>query len=108
MIVFYFAMQAINYFKAKPATTTTGGGNQAVGSGAPPPGAIDQLGNMFPKGTKLDMYVYISESNKFDEFENERALFWMIPDLEYGNWNIGKDDDGYLTYENKIELTPVR
>lgn len=104
MIVFYVAMQAINYFKAKPNTTNV---NPAGGPGLPPTGTVDQPGNMFPKGTRFDMYVYITETNKFDEFENEKALFWMISDIEYGNWNIGKNEDGIMTFENQIELTPV-
>jgi hypothetical protein len=45
MIVFYFVMQAMNYFKAKPAINT----NNEAGIGMP----TELPGNMFAKGTKL-------------------------------------------------------
>lgn len=107
MLIFYFVMQAINQFKGKPNVTQPSEGGSGSDSNIPTP-ANFQLGNVFPKGTRFDIYVFISESSKFDEFENENALFWMIPDVEYGNWNIGPNGDGVFTYESQIPLTPVR
>lgn len=101
MLVFYFIMQGMNYFKGKPNPTNVS--QPSDGSSAP----VNSPGNMFPKGTRFDMYVFISEDSKFEDFDNEKALIWMIADLEYGNWNIGKNEDGILSIENQIELTPV-
>lgn len=106
MIVFYFIMQGMQYFKGRPnqpPNASQSSPDAAVGSTA----TLQTPGNMFPKGTRFDIYVYITEDSKFDEFENERALFWMIADVEYGNWNIGPNADGNLLFENQIELTPV-
>lgn len=109
MLIFYFIMQGMNYFKGKPNQTNVSQSPDAAaaagGGGVVTPGQIP--GNMFPKGTRFDIYVYICEDSKFDDFENERALYWMIADVEYGNWNIGKERDGNLYFENIIELTPV-
>ena len=106
MLIFYFVMQGLNYFKAKPPQST----NPSAPGSDVPGGAATSLtpGNMFPKGTRFDIYVYISESMNFDEFENEKLLYWVLPDVEYGNWNIGKDGDGNIHFDNQIELTPVR
>jgi hypothetical protein len=46
MIIFYFVMQAMNYFKAKPALNTN---NNEAGVSMP----TELPGNMFAKGTKL-------------------------------------------------------
>lgn len=105
MLIFYFVMQGLNYFKAKPPGQS--GPAQAGGDGAVSTGTNLALGNMFPKGTSFDIYVYISESSTFDEFENEKFLYWMLADVEYGNWNIGPNGDGNINYDNQIELTPV-
>jgi len=105
MLIFYFVMQGLNYFKAKPPGQS--GPAQAGGDGAVSTGTNLALGNMFPKGTSFDIYVYISESSTFDEFENEKFLYWMLADVEYGNWNIGPNGDGNINYDNQIELTPT-
>jgi len=100
MLFMYLAMQAMNHFKTKPTTGP---------SAATEPGAFSNMageppGNMFPKGTIFDMYVYISESEKFTTF-NESELFWNLKDIEYGNWNNGENKDGIFLFGNQVDLT---
>jgi len=101
MIFFYLAMQAINYFKAKPNVGT----NLTNDASSPASVAGYEPGNMFPKGSRFDMYVFISESEKFDRFEDLKALYWNVNDIEYGNWYIGENKDGVFTKSSQIELT---
>lgn len=102
MLIFYFLMQAMNYFKSKPINSTPGSTTDGgVGSPTDPPG------NMFAKGTLFDFYVFISEMDQFEQFDDKSALFWRVNDIEYGNWNIGKNQDGIIEYSNQIELTNV-
>lgn len=108
MLIFYFIMQGMQYFKGKPnqpVVSQPGVQDPSGAAGVATPTGVP--GNIFPKGTRFDIYVYISEMDKFDDFENERALFWFISDVEYGNWNIGPNGDGNFLFENQIELTPV-
>jgi hypothetical protein len=48
MIIFYFAMQAMNYFKAKPATNNIQTNEAGVSSMS-----NEMPGNLFAKGTKF-------------------------------------------------------
>ena len=98
---FYLMMQAMNYFKAKPAGQT--GDNKF----SPSVDSAFQPGNMFPKGTLFDMNIYISEEEAFTKLQDSKALFWSLKDIEYGNWYGGPNSDGEYTYSGQIELTPV-
>ncbi len=53
------------------------------------------------------MYVYISESEKFKEFDNQNSLYWTLKNVEYGDWEFGENKDGLVTFKNQIELTDV-
>ena len=53
------------------------------------------------------MYVYISESEDFKQFDDPKALYWSIKDIEYGNWYIGENKDGVFINDDKFELTEV-
>lgn len=104
MLFMYCAMQAMNYFKSRPV----GAPNQVqrsdpVSNSVAP--HLGQPGNMFDKGTLFDMFIYISESEKFEEFENPKSLFWNMNDIEYGNWNFGENQDGIVEMRNQIELS---
>jgi hypothetical protein len=54
------------------------------------------------------MYVYISENDKFTQFDDEANLIWNLEEIEYGNWNIGPNNDGTFTKLSKIQLTEVK
>ena len=53
------------------------------------------------------MYVYISENEKFTEFNDEKYLHWKLENIEYGNWYDGLNQDGQFTHSSQIALTPV-
>lgn len=53
------------------------------------------------------MHVYISEGDKFTQFDDEKYLQWKLENIEYGNWNAGDNFDGTFIYNTKFELTPV-
>lgn len=55
-----------------------------------------------------DMFIYISESEKFEEFDNPHSLFWNMNNIEYGDWNFGENHDGIVEMNKQIELSDVR
>lgn len=100
MFFMYLAMQAMNLFKGKAIETPNGSPDISSSS---IPGQI--AGNMFPKGSVFDMYVYISESEKFTNFNDSNSLFWSLNNIEYGNWYMGENQDGLITKSNQLKLT---
>lgn len=103
MIIMYFAMNAMSYFRSKPVTpNTTGGANSPASSSY-----SEVPGNIFPKGSKFDMYVYLSESEKFKEFNDSSLLYWNLNNIDYGNWYDGENNDGVFTYAGNFPLTEV-
>ncbi|CAN1184490.1 Putative lipid scramblase CLPTM1 [Linum perenne] len=42
--------------------------------------------NLFQKGELMDMWFYVSESEKFDDFSNESALIWHETNIPYAVW----------------------
>ncbi len=53
------------------------------------------------------MFVYISESEKFVDFDNSDLLYWSLKNIEYGDWEFGENKDGTSTFKNQIQLTEV-
>lgn len=102
MLVFYLAMQAMNYFKTKPVNVTRDLGNDVGKSSF---NDLYQPGNLFPKGTKFNMNVYIAETENFKNFSDRNHLFWSVNDIEYGDWSMGLTNDGQLVYDGQITLT---
>ncbi|RNA33977.1 cleft lip and palate transmembrane protein -like [Brachionus plicatilis] len=99
MLIFYFISQVTSgFFKSKPQTQTSTGDSQSVVPSTNP-------GNIFPKGSIFDMHVYLSEHDYFDSFDDQKALYWLQPAIEYGNWNIGPEKDGILKLNGNFELT---
>ncbi|GMH10373.1 hypothetical protein Nepgr_012214 [Nepenthes gracilis] len=45
-----------------------------------------QISNLFQKGEPLDMWLYLSENEKFSDFGNERALVWHETNIPYAVW----------------------
>ena len=62
---------------------------------------------MFNLFVKKDMYVYLSESETFKNFNDTNALYWSIKNIDYGNWNIGENNDGIFSYSSQFETTHV-
>ncbi|XP_021917519.1 cleft lip and palate transmembrane protein 1 homolog [Zootermopsis nevadensis] len=50
--------------------------------------------NIFKNGTVMDLYVYLSESEKFNNFSDPEALIWSEKGIVYGDWNSGSNNDG--------------
>lgn len=72
--------------------------------GTPPPQSTDvsktvpnilPAANVFPKGTFMDLYFYISEDEVMGNLSRAH-LFWQESHLEYGAWDGGHD--GQATY----------
>eukprot|EP00268_Persea_americana_P067538 TRINITY_DN930_c0_g1_i1.p1 TRINITY_DN930_c0_g1~~TRINITY_DN930_c0_g1_i1.p1 ORF type:complete len:593 (+),score=110.97 TRINITY_DN930_c0_g1_i1:118-1896(+) len=49
--------------------------------------------NLFQKGESLDMWLYVSEHEKFNDFGNEGALIWHETNVPYAVW--GPDSSRY-------------
>lgn len=103
MLIFYFISQVTSgLFRSKaPTSSQNSGDSQSVIPNSSP-------GNLFPRGSILDMYVYLSESDYFDNFADPKALYWYLPSIEYGNWNSGPQKDGIFTLNGDFELTKVK
>ena len=49
------------------------------------------------------MYVYISDNERFSDFDDKNALFWVEDELQYGDWTSGLAGDG--TYQKNSQIT---
>ncbi|XP_012219358.1 putative lipid scramblase CLPTM1 [Linepithema humile] len=58
-----------------------------------------QAVNIFPNGTLFDLSVYLSESEKFKQFDDPRSLIWFEEGLIYGDWYSGSNQDGSRVLE---------
>ncbi|XP_050346806.1 putative lipid scramblase CLPTM1 [Nymphalis io] len=65
--------------------------------GAAPTTAV----NMFPNGTVLDVYSYLSEKEFLDNLEDGK-LIWKLSGLVYGDWYGGPNKDGTYTYSTEF------
>ncbi|KAG4113752.1 hypothetical protein ERO13_D12G002000v2 [Gossypium hirsutum] len=45
------------------------------------------ISNLFQKGEPLDMWLYISEHEKFNDFGNEASLVWHETNIPYVTWD---------------------
>ncbi|CBI27698.3 hypothetical protein VitviT2T_011292 [Vitis vinifera] len=45
-----------------------------------------QISNLFQKAEPLDMWVYLSEQEKFSDFNSEGALIWHETNIPYAVW----------------------
>ncbi|KAK9139008.1 hypothetical protein Sjap_009602 [Stephania japonica] len=56
------------------------------------------ISNLFNKGEPLDMWVYLSERPKFNDFGNEEALVWHETNIPYAVWGPASTRTHSLTY----------
>ncbi|KAK3914606.1 Cleft lip and palate transmembrane protein 1-like protein [Frankliniella fusca] len=61
--------------------------------------------NLFENGTSMDLYVFISESKKFTDFDNHEALIWRKNNLVYGDWYSGPNGDGNYILKSQIRTS---
>ncbi|PWZ44736.1 CLPTM1-like membrane protein cnrB [Zea mays] len=56
------------------------------------------MSNLFQKGEPMDMWMYLSESDKFNDFANEDALIWHEANIPYAVWGPTSTRTRSLTY----------
>ncbi|XP_068632978.1 putative lipid scramblase CLPTM1 [Battus philenor] len=61
--------------------------------------------NMFPNGTILDMYCYVSEREILNNIDDAQFI-WKHTGLVYGDWYGGPNGDG--TYSYSTEIVPSK
>ncbi|RZF36720.1 hypothetical protein LSTR_LSTR005033 [Laodelphax striatellus] len=69
------------------------------GANAPP-----QALNIFENSSIMDMYVYLSEDEKFLKHD-ESKLIWQKNGLIYGDWTSGPNGDGTYNFETKFQAS---
>lgn len=99
LLVTYFVF---SLFRRQPAQPPTG----APGVPSTPRGV--PCSNMFPRGTPIELFAYLSEHSYFDAFNNTDSLFWHQPDLIYGDWKSGPNGDGSFIKQGLIDCNHVR
>ncbi|GAB4835476.1 hypothetical protein Ancab_000385 [Ancistrocladus abbreviatus] len=63
-----------------------------------------QISNLFQKGEPLDMWLYLSEHEKFSDFGNERALIWQETNIPYAVWGPDSTRKLSLKYYPSVSL----
>ncbi|EES12220.1 hypothetical protein BDA96_06G098500 [Sorghum bicolor] len=56
------------------------------------------MSNLFQKGEPMDMWMYLSENEKFNDFANEDALIWHESNIPYAVWGPTSTRTRSLTY----------
>lgn len=92
-LIIYF----VTSFFRRPAPQTT---TNTVGPSVPSIAAR----NLFPNGTALSLFVYLSEKEHFTDF-SEDSLVWMKDNIIYGDWTSGDNGDGTYTFETEYPIT---
>ncbi|XP_067136586.1 putative lipid scramblase CLPTM1 [Centruroides vittatus] len=92
-VIIYF----VTSFFRRPQTTQQGG--------QVPEAARQGSSNLFPNGTLMDLYLFVSEHEEFNEFNNSDLLKWYQPDLIYGDWYGGPEGNGIYTVDVDILAT---
>ncbi|KMZ64783.1 putative Cleft lip and palate transmembrane protein [Zostera marina] len=62
------------------------------------------MSNIFEKGDRLDMWLYLSEKDKFEDFGNESALLWHEIDVPYASWEPESRRSQILKYYPSEDL----
>ncbi|KAJ4443509.1 hypothetical protein ANN_05181, partial [Periplaneta americana] len=52
-----------------------------------------------------DLYVYLSENEKFTDFSNREALIWSEKGLVYGDWHSGANGDGIRVHNIEFKTS---
>nr|CAD1836923.1 unnamed protein product [Ananas comosus var. bracteatus] len=56
------------------------------------------ISNLFQKGETLDMWLYLSEKEKFNDFNDEEALVWHETNVPYAIWGPASTRSHSMTY----------
>ncbi|XP_020253046.1 cleft lip and palate transmembrane protein 1 homolog isoform X1 [Asparagus officinalis] len=57
------------------------------------------INNLFQRGEPLDMWLYLSEKDKFNDFGNENALIWQETNIPYAVWGPSSSRSLSLKYK---------
>uniref|UniRef100_A0A1B6G4Q6 Cleft lip and palate transmembrane protein 1 n=1 Tax=Cuerna arida TaxID=1464854 RepID=A0A1B6G4Q6_9HEMI len=93
-VIFYI----ITSFFRRPAPTPVEQG------GATAPVKLPAF-NYFENGSLMDMYVFLSEEERFVRFDDPSALIWKQQDLIYGDWTGGPNGDGTFNMDYTIQTS---
>ncbi|KAL0448278.1 UNVERIFIED_CONTAM: Cleft lip and palate transmembrane protein 1 [Sesamum latifolium] len=63
-----------------------------------------QISNLFHKGEPLDMWLYLSEQESFNDFGSERALVWQETNIPYAVWTAESSRTLSLNYYPSEDL----
>ncbi|KAL0379291.1 UNVERIFIED_CONTAM: Cleft lip and palate transmembrane protein 1 [Sesamum radiatum] len=63
-----------------------------------------QISNLFHKGEPLDMWLYLSEQESFNDFGSERALVWQESNIPYAVWTADSSRTLSLKYYPSEDL----
>ncbi|XP_051148823.1 uncharacterized protein LOC127263698 [Andrographis paniculata] len=63
-----------------------------------PTQSTHQISNLFQKGEPLDMWLYLSEKEKFNDFGNEALLVWQETNIPYALWTADSTRTVSLKY----------
>ncbi|UYV65288.1 CLPTM1 [Cordylochernes scorpioides] len=82
-----------------------GGGSSGGESGAPSAGGPMRhpSSNMYPNGTLMDFFAYISEREHTPDFLNE--LVWSLPGITYGDWTGGPNGNSIYDVETSFPIS---
>lgn len=58
-----------------------------------------QISNLFDKGESLDMWLYLSEHEKFNDFGSEASLVWHETNIPYAVWGPDSTRSLSLKYD---------
>lgn len=58
--------------------------------------------NIYSNGTFFDLHVYLSELEKFRDFNDTKAKVWTEYGLVYGDWSSGPENDGTRFFHHKF------
>ena len=61
----------------------------------------------YPFLLQQDLYVYLSESEKFNDFNNPEALVWSEKGMAYGDWSSGSNGDGTRVHNIEFKTSEV-
>lgn len=91
-VIMYFVF---SFFRSPQPQKTTSGVSKGVQSPAR---------NIFPEGTAMNLYVYLSEEEFLNDYHPSK-LFWYKEGLIYGDWTAGPTKDGTFVVEKDIPIT---
>lgn len=99
MIIRSLIIYFITSFFRRPTPDANTAAGAAGGNGVQ--GKIP-ASNIFDNGTLFDLYIYLSESENFNDYNDDKSLIWQEKNLVYGDWYSGDNGDGTREFYHKF------